>query len=145
MPVESTIFDLIDKIKQMSPPSEPAVSQLFHVPLKRRDDPGNPYIKILIAEVEEPSPVEKLELRLPVEGTNSRQALLILTIRSTRAFPIAEVRKRFGPTGHVETPRAAAPFGTPTYESYMYPRGRLTFGYLPADRDLLRLVILDEK
>ena len=144
MQVETNIFDLIERIEQVSRLDETALSQVFQVPLNRVDDPGNPYIRIFVAVVPEPSPVQKLELRIPVADTASGQALLILTIRSSRAAPAGELRSRFGSPAQVEAPRATAPFGTPTYEIYEFQWGRLLFGYLSAEKDALGEVIFDK-
>ena len=137
------IYAVIDRALHLSPLDMTSVSALFDVPLTHTPDPGNPYIRILVAEIPEPSPVQRLELRVPAEGTGT--ALLILTTRSNGAVPIATLRSRYGPPVRVEGPRAAAPLGTPTYETYEGAWGRLTFGFLPAEKNALREIIIERK
>jgi len=144
MVAKSDIFPLIDRVIRTSPLDEASVSKLFDVELRHVPDPGNPFIKIVVAEIAEECPFQKLELRVPKER-RSGQALLILTTRSSGRITITEVRKRYGAPAQVELPRASAPFGTPTYESYAYKWGRLSFGYLPAQNNAVSEVIVDRK
>ncbi len=120
------------------------MEQLFGVSLNWVADPGNPYIEIFEGSGAASSPVEKLELRVPSRGA-AGQALLILTIRSSDTSPITLLRERFGPPARVELPRAAAPFGAPTYEIHEFPWGRLTFGYAAAKGDIVNRIIFDRR
>ncbi|MEO8125594.1 MAG: hypothetical protein ABJF23_05765 [Bryobacteraceae bacterium] len=144
MPLDTDIFALIDRVNHLPVLNGNSVRQIFQSPLQQVADTGNPYIKILTADVDEASAVQHLELRIPVESAPSSQALLILTLRAGRGVPIDEVRRRYGVAARVEMPRAEAPTGTPTYEIYEFPWGRLNFGYRTIDNQL-REVIFDKK
>jgi hypothetical protein len=144
MPLDIDLYQLIDRINQLARLDQASVAGVFQAALKRAPDAGNPYIRIFTADVDEPSPVHKFEFREPIDRTSAWEGLLILTLKEDRGGRIGEVRRRFGALADVELPRAAAPFGTPTYESYEYKRGRLSFGYLATDMQVTS-VIFDRK
>ena len=124
---------------------EVSVAKLFGTVLKRADASGNPYIKIFQAALPKHPLVRSIELRVPSEQNDSGGAFLILTVRPLSKLTIADVQSAYGHPTRSEMPKAAAPMGTPTYDSYEYPWGNLTFGYLPAQQDRVSQIIFDLK
>jgi hypothetical protein len=145
----ASVLELIKQLAAFDPLDADTVEAFFGIELEVEEDEdeeeGNRYSEVFVGEAPDYYPFEEIELRVPTTEAEVRGSLLILSTRANGRIPAGDLHELYGPPERVEVPRAGAPADEPTYEVYEQDWGTLSFGYLPAEGNVLLSIVIDRQ